>query len=435
MAADREVRSLKLFEQAAALEKGTRSEFVDRECAGDASLKARVEELLRMHEDDDSFLEVTDVDPEKAQADPLEALLDARPEFGWIASGEGTRSSNSIPSSSGSSDAIELEGLKTAPAGDGRYCDRSEIGRGGMGVVFRVWDDTLRRALAMKVSRSRGSGSGGSSERASLARFLEEARVTARLDHPGVVPLHDIGVDESGSAFFTMRLVDGRDLSEIFRLARSESEGWTPHRVLDALARVCDTLAYAHSRGVIHRDLKPSNIMIGRYGETYVMDWGLAKSEGRDDHRDLRLADERERSKDAPDDDAPLLTVDGAVVGTPAFMAPEQATGDTEGLDARADIYAIGSMLYTLLAGHVPYADSSVSRSPRRTLAALREGPPTPLDPSAPAELAAICSKAMARDPRDRYQSMESLAEELRAYREGYVVRAHRSDFRTAIRK
>jgi len=329
-----------------------------------------------------------------------------------------------------------------------RYSNPVEIARGGMGVVFRVWDEVLRRRLAMKVSRvgtvSSSSASGASSRSLATARFLEEAQVTGQLDHPGVVPLHDVGVDAGGRAFFTMQLVEGRSLAEVFELSRNGGEGWSSTRVFSVLIRVCETLAYAHSKGVIHRDVKPSNIMVGRYGETYVMDWGLAKVIGRRDLYDLRVDDDLAldgsvRTDRSEEELSLLATVDGTVVGTPSFMPPEQASGEREGLDERSDVYAVGAMLYAFLAGYFPYADETGTRSPRRIVEAVRAGPPAPileraLEGSAP-ELISICEKAMARERSSRYQSMDALAEDLRALVETRAVQAHATGAFVEFRK
>ncbi|MBI4606733.1 MAG: protein kinase, partial [Planctomycetes bacterium] len=324
-----------------------------------------------------------------------------------------------------------------------RYTVRGELGRGGMGVVYRVWDEDLKRPLAMKVlDRGPGSASPVRSSRAVrqlLARFLHEARITGQLDHPGVVPVHELGIDAEGRVFFTMPLVEGRDLKAIFELAREGKEGWTLPRALGALARVCDTVAYAHRKGVIHRDLKPSNIMVGRFGEAYVMDWGLAKARGREAGRDLPLRPDDacagldpdpDRPGDAEDAEPPLVTLDGTVLGTPAYMPPEQAEGRIDEVDERSDVYALGAMLYTLLTGCVPYAGPGETPSPRETLAAVVRGPPRAvhsLERSAPPELVAICEKAMARSKEDRYPDAKALGEDLQAYLENRVVRAYRT--------
>jgi tRNA A-37 threonylcarbamoyl transferase component Bud32 len=163
----------------------------------------------------------------------------------------------------------------------GRYERREEIARGGMGIVHRVFDPVLRRQLAMKVILARKKEESPRERhlamQRALARFLEEAQVTSQLDHPGIVPVHELGIDESGRVYFTMRLVRGRDFRRILELVRDGREGWTRTRALHVLLRVCEAVAYAHSKGVIHRDLKPGNLMVGRFGEVCVMDWGLAR--------------------------------------------------------------------------------------------------------------------------------------------------------------
>ncbi len=153
-----------------------------------------------------------------------------------------------------------------------RYSLENEVARGGMGVIWRVRD--LSRTLAMKVMAGAPGQSTGKdpTSRIHLARFVEEAQVTAQLDHPGIVPVHEVGFDPHGQPFFTMKLVKGRDLDEVFQLARAEAERWNLPRVVGVLVKACQALAYAHSKGVIHRDLKPANIMVGRFGEVYLMD-------------------------------------------------------------------------------------------------------------------------------------------------------------------
>ncbi len=325
-----------------------------------------------------------------------------------------------------------------------RYENRGEIARGGMGAILEVLDTELRRRLAMKVAIGT-DGEDSARTEALLDRFLEEAQITAQLDHPGVVPVHELGLDEEGKAFFTMKLVKGRNLEAIFELVHEAKEGWTLTRALGVLLRVCEAMAFAHDKRVIHRDLKPANVMVGRYGEVYVMDWGLARVEGKEDRRDLRVvsaavslletdrADARESENDSP-----LMTMDGAVVGTPFYMPPEQARGDHEALGPRSDVYAVGAMLYHLLTGRMPYLEEGGTPSPHAVLAQVLQGPPRPLAelaPDAPAELVAVCDKAMARDPGLRYADMGVLADDLRAYLEGRVVSAHGGGAVAELRK
>ena len=170
-----------------------------------------------------------------------------------------------------------------------RYVVQAEVARGGMGVIYRVQDKALHRTLAMKVMSDRATHSSQASSASVTSRFHEEAQVTAQLDHPGIVSVHELSVDSAGRPFFTMKLVKGREFSEIVQLVKRGEEGWSLSRAVGILVNICQTVAFAHSKNVIHRDLKPANIMVGRFGEVYVMDWGLAKIRGRDDLHDLQI--------------------------------------------------------------------------------------------------------------------------------------------------
>jgi serine/threonine protein kinase/formylglycine-generating enzyme required for sulfatase activity len=345
--------------------------------------------------------------------------------------------SSSRPPRLGNASLSELvERLSTPRRGSDRYSPGAELARGGMGAVVRVRDEDLRRDVAMKVMIVRGPRR--------VARFLEEAQITGQLQHPGVVPVHDLGVDGDGRVFFTMRLVEGRDLNEIIRLARAGAEGWSLPRVLEVLLKVCDTVAYAHARGVVHRDLKPSNVRVGEFGEVYVMDWGLAIVLRHEEHarplenpRSSSMSSTSESSDprgianaSSRVEDSPLDTREGDVLGTPSYMSPEQAQGRMREVGPAADVYAVGAMLYQILSGSAPYVASGESPSSDLVLDRVREGPPRrlrDLGSDAPDELVAICGRAMQRDPRDRYPSLREMAEDLRAYLEGRVVRAHRT--------
>ena len=321
-----------------------------------------------------------------------------------------------------------------------RYEVLREIGRGGMGIVLRVRDTELRRKLAMKVALAHGDKKGTSTQKTdtrALSRFLEEAQITSQIDHPGIVPVHEIGIDPDGRVFFTMKLVRGENLRTIFAYAHDGIAGWNPVRAVLVLQKVCEAMSYAHGKKVIHRDLKPANVMVGRFGEVYVMDWGLARVLGREDVHDLRLRPaagsasridtDREDERDS-EPDSPLVTMDGDVVGTPAYMAPEQAKGQLDRLGPHSDVYSVGAMLYHLISGEVPYVPTSARVSTRTLLARVLDGPPKSLHGygrKAPAALVAICEKAMARAIEDRYPSMQALGDDLRAYVEGRVVSAY----------
>ena len=323
-----------------------------------------------------------------------------------------------------------------------RYEVRDELARGGMGTILRIWDDDLRRNLAMKVMHGRGRTDSEESEadQERLGRFLEEAQITSQLDHPGIVPVHDLGIDDDGRCYFTMRLVRGTELKEALDAAREGKEGMTRTKVLGVILKVCEAMAYAHSKGVVHRDLKPSNIMVGRFGETYVMDWGLARVIGRRDSHDIRLKPSPNeitalslvktvrRDESDANPDSPLVTMDGDVVGTPCYMAPEQAQGKLEEVGPHSDVYSLGAILYYLLSGHVPYVGEGERVSPHTVLTRVLQGSPTPLSKLAkdqPEELIAICEKAMQRDPERRYRSMLEVAEDIEAFLENRVVKAY----------
>jgi serine/threonine protein kinase len=345
---------------------------------------------------------------------------------------------NRVAAASASAGADESERLARARLRElaseqahARYELEEEIGRGGMGIVYRVRDTDLQRAMAMKVVLGR-SGEGGSvaCNPVMLARFLEEARVTGQLDHPGIVPLHDLGIDARGCAYFTMRLVRGRHLGEVFALALEGAEGWTRERIVEALVKVCEALDYAHAKGVVHRDLKPQNVMTGRFGEVYLMDWGVAKVLGR-----AQVATTGRGSSTASmsfvrvaqGDSSGGVTIAGSVFGTPAYMAPEQARGATDEVDEHSDVYSFGAILYHLLAGHPPYTPPGTQVSSSTLLRWVIEGPPEPLAAvaaHAPRDLVAVCEKAMAREKADRYADMREIADDLRAWLAGRPVSA-----------
>ncbi|MFT7669525.1 MAG: formylglycine-generating enzyme required for sulfatase activity/serine/threonine protein kinase [Planctomycetota bacterium] len=313
-----------------------------------------------------------------------------------------------------------------------RYKLRGEVGRGGMAAVLRVWDENLKRSLAMKVIL----GDTGSNETPRTPppnsklhqRFLEEAHITGSLDHPGIVPVHELGIDDKGRVYFTMKLVKGRTLDQIFEFVECGEEGWTQTRALGLILRVCEAVAFAHEKGVIHRDLKPRNVMVGLFGEVYVMDWGLARILG-DDRSLVNL--ERGFESESPaqtDEGEPHHTREGDVLGTPAYMPPEQALGNQTEVGPHSDMYSVGAMIYRLLLGRAPYIRKGEKPTSAVVLARVVAGPPELLEEQTldtPAELSAICEKAMARDWTQRYANMQDLATDLRAYMEGRVVLAY----------
>ena len=291
-----------------------------------------------------------------------------------------------------------------------------ELARGGLGRVLRARDPRTGRVVALKeVLRP---------TRDLVVRFAREAIVTANLQHPSIVPVYEVGRWRGGEPFYAMKLVRGRALDALIDEARTTAArvALVPH-VID----VADALAYAHSEHVIHRDLKPANVLVGPYGETVVIDWGIARNLVTDHGPDPVPTVPPRRTL------PPGQTVAGTVIGTPAYMPPEQAAGKL--LDERADVYAIGALLYHVLSGVRPYAEH---RMVDQILDAVEAGPPralAELAPDAPAELVAIAQKAMARVPADRYASAEGLAEDLRRYQAGQLVGAHRYSTRERLRR
>ena len=301
-----------------------------------------------------------------------------------------------------------------------RYSPVDRLGAGAQGVVWRVSDRDCRRELAFKLLATASA----SSEEA--ARFVMEAQITAQLEHPGIPPVHDIGRLNDGTLFYSMKCVEGQHLADHL-LPRA---GRTEHRfaLLQIFLSICQTVAFAHSKGVIHRDLKPKNVMIGRYGEVLIMDWGLAKLIGTDEDSSAVRSDRMPMSDDA------YQTMHGIAVGTPAYMSPEQAAGDIAGLDPRCDVYSLGVLLYEMLAGVSPYQRGDV----RRVLRQCREGSWTRLDRRAanvPRPLIAITHRALALARDQRYQTAEALADDVRAFLVGDPIAAYPDRITTTLRR
>ena len=366
-------------------------------------------------------------------------------------SGDTAEAPQPVPAKNGFAAEL-LDELNRRTGNYGRYEHEVMIDKGGQGEVWRVRDADLDRRLAMKVLPRLVGQEGVESLSPSALRklnlFLEEARVTGRLDHPGIVPVHELGLSPQGWVYFTMKLVKGKDLQKILKYVREGSEEWTLARVAGVLVRVCDAVAYAHSKQVVHRDLKPANIMVGRYGEVYVMDWGLARVLGEpsgaggeqegEDPSSISVIESHWRDRASGEPGAPGLTRDGDAVGTPYYMPPEQANGELHLVDERADVYALGAVLYHLLAGRPPYSRPGKTIPQALVLLQVQQGPPDRLAevaPGAPPELVAICEKAMARSMERRYRNVSRLGEELRAYLERRVVGAYETGVVAELKK
>ncbi len=291
------------------------------------------------------------------------------------------------------------------PVERARYEVLGEFARGGLGRIFRARDRRTGRVVAIKEVLL--------AEPDVLRRFEREALVTANLQHPSIVPVYEVGRWSDGGPFFAMMLVKGRPLDDLIDETPDPAKrlALLPHAIA-----VAEALAYAHGERVIHRDLKPANVLVGSFGETVVIDWGLA--------RNLAADEPDASSRPIPVPAAGDQTVAGSVMGTPAYMPPEQARGEV--VDERADVYAIGAILYHLLGGVRPYAEALRAEF---VLQRVIAGPPRPLTelaPELPAELIAVVARATAHRPEDRYPTARGLADDLRRYTAGQLVGAHR---------
>ncbi len=323
-----------------------------------------------------------------------------------------------------------------APSGDlwaGKIRVHGEVGSGAMAEVLRGYDTKLRRDVALKVTKH----SRKEMPRQQLARFAEEAQIMAQLEHPNVVPVHDLGTSPDGRAYFSMKLIPGRSLETILDQRRANDPATLAQfglrRLLDVFLQVCQAIDYAHARGVIHRDLKPANIMVGDFGEVLVMDWGVAKlMEPSGSHPEpvTTSADEGsipdvetgDRISGLPRPGVTSVraaakawqTLDGTVIGTPEYMSPEQAAGRP--VDGRADIYSLGVILYEILCGQVPFEHDD----PLVTLkCVLNDVPlaPSEIQSTTPAALEALTLRLLVKDPVERTLTIP----QIRAYVQSYI--------------
>jgi serine/threonine protein kinase/DNA-directed RNA polymerase subunit RPC12/RpoP len=352
--------------------------------------------------------------------------------------------------------------------GGARYVVESEIARGGMGAVLRAVDCDIRREVAVKYLLDQ-------TDAKKKLRFVEEAQITGQLEHPNIVPIHELGVDAEKRIFVSMKMVKGRSLAQILKALRKEPETaekeYSQGRLLNIFVNICNALAYAHSRGVVHRDLKPANIMVGDFGEVYVMDWGLAKvlnkgtassetgpvmavpvaspatpvgpfdfalqppmampvtpSEPSSTRASGKVVTSRELDAD--------LTQEGVVLGTPVYMPPEQAAGKIHEIDERSDIYSMGAILYEVLTLQTPISKEGGFWTIVLRVTQGQIEPPEKKDPQRtragkiPPELAAIAMKALAKRKEDRYQTIEIFRKDMERYMEGRSVSAKHDTIR-----
>lgn len=313
--------------------------------------------------------------------------------------------------------------------GETKYRLLEKFSRGGMGTIYLAEDTQLQRKVALKVLHT-PDASGELS-----ARMLREARVIAQLEHPSIVPVHDVGELPDGRVFYVMKFVQGRRLDQY-----AQAENALPDR-LRIFQKVCEAVAFAHANGVIHRDLKPENVMVGAFGEVLVMDWGLAKivaeyrereagsenSSSKFDDGGLQGRDNKHRPANHhhPATSDQHQTLHGTIMGTPAYMAPEQKRGDIAQIDQRSDIYALGAILKFLLTGHGKaglaqrdFSSSTINSNASRALPGAK----------IPKQLAAICAQAMAEEKEQRYASAQALAGDIERFLNGLAVSSYKEN-------
>lgn len=315
---------------------------------------------------------------------------------------------------------------------DSRYQLHGEIARGGMGAVLKGRDVDLGRDLAIKVLLDAHKDNPEHIE-----RFVEEAQVGGQLQHPGIVPVYELGQFKDQRPFFTMKLVKGKTLAVI--LAERKAPGRDLPRLLGIFEQVCQAMAYAHTKGVIHRDLKPANVMVGAFGEVQVMDWGLSKvlksggvadeQKSIDKHRDVSVIKTRRSAGSDFPSGTGSDTLAGSVMGTPAYMPPEQAHGEVERLDQRSDVFGLGAILAEILSGKPPY----VAGTGMEILQFARRGKLDKcfarLDASgAESELVSICKKSLSVEPEDRFRDAEQISAEVTGYLEGVQERLKQTE-------
>jgi serine/threonine-protein kinase len=291
-------------------------------------------------------------------------------------------------------------------AGEQRFVPVRVLGRGGLGEVALVHDHDIDRPVALKRLH------GAASSEEMVYRFAQEIRTVGQLEHPNIAPVHDVGVDDHGHTYFVMRYVEGETLEGVItRLASGDPEShrhFTFERRVEVFLNILHAIQYAHSRQIIHRDIKPANVMIGPYGEVLMMDWGIAKKRG----------DAERAGAEGGDDTSLYRTRSGSLVGTPAYMSPEQAAGRNEQIDERSDVYSLCVVFYELLSlqyylpGRKSLAEVLAAICNDRQVHASHV-PSNPYQTPVPAELAWFIEKGLAKDPADRYQSVTEMIDTL----------------------
>jgi eukaryotic-like serine/threonine-protein kinase len=332
---------------------------------------------------------------------------------GLLSTENATRNSAILPPESGGK-PIDFVGVPRA-----RYAELDILGAGGMGEVFLARDEDIGREVAVKKLHQKST--------ASVNRFIREIRSLGSLEHPGIVPIHDVGMDEDGRLFFVMKRLDGETLAQVIDGLKRGLPGVTERMTYHERYRICQAIlsvmSFAHAQGFLHRDLKPDNIMIGHHGEVVIVDWGLATKVGDEQSAQLDVGGEVLTTR-AETASTPFVTQDGTIIGTPQYMSPEQAAGETKVMDHRSDLYSLATIFYELFTLKHPLDLEGKAVIP--LLMAVVEAPPTlaymheePVHGRIPSELAYFLDKGLKKDPAHRYQSAEEMSEEMQMVQSG----------------
>lgn len=407
-----------IFLQAVSLPKQDRSEFLTRQCGDDSGLRAAVEQLIAADEQagQSSFLKNDFIGNDFAGG----ASPDS--EAGRHRGPGGAASAIEAGESHDGTDDVH---------GSARFRILGSHREGGLGEVLLAHDRQLDRDVAVKQIRTRYQSSVEARE-----RFIKEAKVTGRLEHPGIVPVYAMGVWPDGSHYYAMRFIEGQTMKDAIDSYHRSREPMQLRELLSRFIDVCNTIEYAHSKKVLHRDIKPSNIMVGPYGETLVVDWGLAKllDESSDDSMTADLA------KAFGSGSGSTPTQVGGTIGTPYYMSPEQASGNLDQIGCRTDVYLLGATLYEILTGTPPHRTLPEKTPPEKTppgrgdsietlLRQIRQGVlqrPRERVSDVPPALESVCLKAMASDPVDRYCDPKQIAEDVNRWMADQSVSVHR---------
>ena len=311
-----------------------------------------------------------------------------------------------------SENSIHIEPRKPETKIHKRLIHGQQFQEGGMSLLMEAIDTNLMRSMAMKILRDDSN-----KDEHELSRMVMEAQLTAQLDHPNIVPVYELGLDKKKRLFFTMKKVQGKPLYELINkkelATRNDRDIFN---LIQIMLKVCDAVSFAHSKGVLHRDLKPDNIMIGKYGQVYLMDWGIAhvKKNGGSAVSGMDIPEVKKRKYYSIREEQK-----GNVLGTPCYMSPEQACGDPDAIDERSDIFSLGAILYEVLTGEFPIPGKSLREMQVNAKNCEFPPPDERVDFPLPVGLVRITVKAMSKDPADRYQTVEELRNDLESFLEG----------------